>query len=179
MVRALPDDGNRYEVVDGILLVSPSPSWPHQRAVAELWAKLNAYLRSNRAGAAYLAPADVEFNPRRMVEPDAFVVPLVDGRVPMHFDAVRSLLLAIEVLSPSTARSDRHIKRRLYQSEGVGEYWIVDLEARSVERWRPADERPEILDVRIAWQPTGAPTSLEIDLVRYFADVFDEAPGAG
>ena len=62
-------------------------------------------------------------------------------------------LLAVEVLSPSTARADRTVKRRLYQRAGVPEYWIVDLEARLVERWRPADERPEVLTDTLTWRP--------------------------
>jgi Uma2 family endonuclease len=61
------------------------------------------------------------------------------------------LLLAVEVLSPSTARYDRLTKRRFYQQQGV-EYWIVDLDARIVERWLPGSDRPEILAEHLAWQ---------------------------
>ena len=83
----------------------------------------------------------------------------------------RRLLLAIEVLSPSTARADRTVKRLLFQRTGVPEYWIVDLDARLVERWRPGDDRPEVLAETLRWQadPTTAP--LEIDLPQFFARV--------
>ena len=76
----------------------------------------------------------------------SFVVPIgPDGRRGANWTDIRALLLAVEILSPSTARADRQAKRRLHQRERVGEYWIVDLDARVVERWRPDDERPEIV----------------------------------
>lgn len=174
MVRALPDDGNRYEVVDGELLVSPGPSWQHQRAATELFLRLHPYVKANAAGYVMLAPADVEFHYDRMVEPDLFVVPLVDGQVPRTWEEVGRLLLAIEILSPSTARADRTVKRRLYQDEGVPEYWIVDVDARLVERWRPEDERPEILTERLEWRPDAARPALELELDEYFVEVCGE-----
>lgn len=106
-----------------------------------------------------------------MVEPDLFVVPLVGGRAPREWVEVGRLLLTVEVLSPRTARADRQVKRRLYQRQGVPEYWIVDVSARLVERWRPDDERPEILTERVVWQPEPGVEPLEIDLSAYFAEV--------
>ncbi|HXO84958.1 MAG TPA: Uma2 family endonuclease, partial [Gemmatimonadales bacterium] len=104
---------------------------------------------------------------------DVFVVGLVAGRRPREWSDIERLLLAIEVLSPSTARADRTTKRRLYQRAGV-EYWIVDLEARLVERWRPGDERPEILTERIEWLPAPGVVPLIIDLGGFFRRVFDD-----
>ena len=75
------------------------------------------------------------------------------------------------ILSPSTARADRHVKRRLYQRERVPEYWIVDVDARLIERWRPEDERPEILAEQLEWRPDPAHPPLTIDLPAYFRDV--------
>ncbi len=106
-----------------------------------------------------------------MVEPDLFVVPLVDGREPRTWEEAGRLLLAVEILSPSTARADRQVKRRLYQREAVPEYWIVDVDARLVERWRPEDTRPEILSERLLWQPDTAHPALEMDLPRYFVEL--------
>ena len=169
MVRALPDDGNRYEVIDGELFVTPGPSWQHQTASRWLFLRLHAYLAAHTLGEAIYAPADVEFSEERMVEPDLFVVPLVAGRAPRSWAEAGRLLLAVEILSPSTARLDRQVKRRLYQRQGVPEYWIVDVDARLVERWRPADDRPEILAERLTWQPDVAHPALEIDLDAYFA----------
>jgi Uma2 family endonuclease len=82
-------------------------------------------------------------------------------------------LLAVEVLSPSTARADRVVKRAMFRDEGVAEFWIVDLDARTFERSTPADSRVEVLDLRIEWRPEGASTPLVIDVTRYFADVLD------
>lgn len=171
MVRALPDDGNRYEVVDGELLVTPAPTWEHQGASRKLFLRLHGYLASRSIGEAILAPAGVRFARDRMVEPDLFVVPLIDGRAPRTWEEAGRLLLVVEVLSPGTAHADRQVKRRLYQRQGVPEYWIVDVDARLVERWRPEDERPEILTDRLAWRPESAHLPLEIDLAAYFADV--------
>jgi Uma2 family endonuclease len=82
-------------------------------------------------------------------------------------------LLAVEVLSPGTAARDRGIKRQLYQTAGVSEYWIVDLDFRMVERWRPGDERPEILRETLTWQPPGSKDSVEIDLTDFFREILE------
>ena len=174
-VRALPADGRRYEVIAGELLVTPAPGFPHQEAVLLLVEALREYLRPSKAGHAAISPADLMPEPGALVQPDAFVVGLVAGRRPRNWTDIERLLLAIEVLSPSTARADRTVKRRLYQRAGV-EYWIVDLEARLVERWRPGDERPEILTEQVEWLPEPGIVPLMIDLAAFFGRVLDDAP---
>ena len=77
----------------------------------------------------------------------------------------------MEVVSPSTARADRTVKRLLFQRAGVPEYWIVDLDARLVERWRPGDDRPEVLTELLRWHPDPAAAPLEIDMPQFFATV--------
>jgi Uma2 family endonuclease len=177
MVWALPDDGNRYEVVDGVLLVSPAPTARHQQAIVVLWRTLYSFLRPHRLAWAAVAPLDVQFGPRRLVQPDVLVTPLIDGRTPQGLGPLTELLLAVEVLSSSTRRADRGDKRRVYQEEGVPEYWIVDLEARCVERWRPGDEHGEVCRDRLEWHAGSHAPSLTVDLSAYFAEVFDEVPG--
>lgn len=169
-LRALPDDGRRYEVIDGELFVTPSPSWMHQRAVVELLTHVRPYAIACSLEC-LVAPAEVTFSPRRSVEPDLLVVPTIDGRGAERFEEVGRLVLAVEVISPSTARVDRHRKRRLYQSEAVPEYWIVDPAARFVERWRPGDEEPEILVESLVWQPDAEREPLVIDVAAYFRSV--------
>src|SRR5687767_5931986 len=171
MVRALPDDGKRYEVIDGELFVTPSPALLHQRAAFAIGVLLSGYVKTHAVGDVLLAPADVLSSKHVMVQPDVFVVPLIEGRKPRSWEETARLLLAIEILSPSTARADRHVKRRLYQRERVPEYWIVDLDARLIERWRPEDERPEILAEQLEWRPEPANPPLIIDLPAYFLDV--------
>ena len=175
MVRALPDDGNRYEVVHGELLVTPAPNALHQRAILGILVRLWDYLKGGALGEVLASPADISWAPDWLVQPDAFVAPLrPDGRKIKLWPEITSLLLAVEVLSPSTARADRQVKRRLYQEVRVGEYWIVDLDARVVERWRPGDDRPEIVTGTLTWQPDPQTPPLAVDLPALFREVLDD-----
>ena len=169
MVRALPEDGNRYEVIDGELFVTPAPNVFHQRAVRELLFLLAPYVRANGIGEALMAPADVVvYGPRKFVQPDVFVVPLVNDAPMRAWTDVGRLLLTAEVLSPSTERTDRGRKRILYKEKAVPEYWIVDTDERIVERWRPDDSPVEMLTESIEWQPDPDAPALLIDLAAYF-----------
>lgn len=173
-VRALPDDGCRYEVVAGELLVTPAPSLSHQEAVRLLIRTLGDYVGRTGVGYATISPADIEPEEGALVQPDLFVAPLLEGRRPTAWTDIRRLVLAVEIISPSTARADRTIKRRLYQRARVPEYWIVDLEARLVERWRPDDDRPEVLTDSLRWQPDPAVEPLVVDLPAFFTQVLGE-----
>ena len=84
------------------------------------------------------------------------------------------LLLAAEVLSPNTRRTDRGVKRAVYREHPVGEYWIVDLDARTIERSLPTEAQPQILAEELVWQPEGATSPLMIDVRAYFARVLDD-----
>ena len=167
LVRALPDDGKRYEVVDGELLVTPSPRSRHQRAVALLYRAIAGYVEAEDLGEALFSPADIELDPRTLVQPDVFV----HAGIIRDWNDGTPLLLAVEVLSPSTARPDRTTKRRRYQQAGIPEYWIVDMDARVIERWRPGDDRPEILAERMAWQPQPGVAGFVLELPGFFAKV--------
>ncbi len=164
----------RYELVDGELLVTPSPRVAHQRAVFAFARALHDYVSTHSLGEVLVSPADLELEPGTVVQPDVFVVPAGDGGRARSWRDVRALLLAIEVISPGSARADRVRKRRLYQRTGVPEYWAVDLDARTVERWRPEDERPEIVDGRLEWAPAGAGQAMVVDLERMFGEVLGE-----
>jgi Uma2 family endonuclease len=170
-VRAIPDDGNRYELIDGELVVTPAPRYVHQDAILELIRLLDPWLRNAGTAKLLMSPADISLGEDEILQPDLFVYRTAGGKSIRDWKDITSLLLVIEVLSPSTARYDRQLKRRRYQRAGVPEYWVVDLDARLIERWRPADQRPEILDDRLTWslQPDG--NALDIDVTRFFADV--------
>lgn len=170
----LPDDGNRYEVIAGVLYMTPAPALRHQEAAFELAMILREYLRRERVGHVFMAPVDVQFSETTLVQPDVLVTPLVDGRRPEHFFDVNRLLLATEVLSPSTRRTDRGVKRTVYREHPVGEYWIVDLDARTFERSLPTEAQPQILAEQLVWQPEGATSPLMIDVRAYFARVLDD-----
>ena len=171
-VLRLPDDGNRYEVVDGELLVTPSPELRHEVASIELFRRLDAYVQRERIGTLFVSRGDVFFGGgKQYVQPDLFFVPLTTEQLPSAWRDVGIPALVVEVLSPTTARADRVIKRRTYQDAGVSEYWIVDLDARVIERWRPGDERGELLSTVLKWNPAGASVPFSIDLVDYFLEV--------
>ena len=115
------------------------------------------------------------FGARTLVQPDVLVLPLHEGRPPRTVEEAGSPLLAIEIISPSSAHTDRVRKRELYQREGVPEYWIVDPDAQVIERWRPEDSRPEILIDRIDWLPEGATEPMMIELAAFWEEVFGGA----
>ena len=175
LVLALPDDGNRYELFGGELLVTPAPNPIHQGLVGRLHSNLDGYVRAQALGLLFTSPADVSLDGDQLAQPDLFVVPATPGPVPRSWAAVARPMLVIEVLSPSTARNDRQVKRRWFQRTGIDEYWIVDPDARQVQRWRPADVRPEVLDESIEWHPATANAPLSIDLVAMFAEVLGPA----
>ena len=169
----MPDDGQRYEVIDGELFVTPAPSLRHQDAVLALATRLRPYVMRESVGHLVVAPADVTFSPRSGVQPDLFVTQLVNGKRPGKSSDIRGLLLAVEVLSPSSVRADRVVKRSLYRDEGVTEYWVVDLDARRLERSTAADAHVAIESGDLQWHPAGATLPLVIDLKEYFAEVLD------
>ncbi len=173
-VKALPADGNRYECVDGELLVTPALRPRHQVALLALLRRLDAYLSEHRLEDVLLSPADIEFDPDALVQPDLFVLPQGEARRLETWNDVSRLLMAVEVFSPSPARADRIVKRRRYQRAGVPEYWLVDLDARLIERWRPGDERPELLSDSLTWQPDPDQPALALDLAALFGDILAE-----
>ena len=172
LIAAAPLATPRYELVDGELLVTPSPGAPHQSAVGVLFVALDSYVREHRLGRAISSPSDVELEPEFITQPDIFVVPTNEWRRVMREGLpIRELLLAIEVLSSSSSRHDRVRKRPLYQRH-VPAYWIVDLDARLIERWTSIDERPELLTETLSWHPAGATTAFSLDLTAFFESVF-------
>jgi Uma2 family endonuclease len=111
----------------------------------------------------------VKLEPGLVLQPDLLVVP--PGELTRRSDVIRRLLLAVEIVSPSSARHDRVRKRPHYQRHRVSQYWIVDDASQTIERWTPDDERPELLAERLVWHPNGAAEPFVLDLPRFFADV--------
>ncbi len=170
MVRAMPDDGNRYETVHGELLVTPSPKLWHQEIVSRISEALRAFLCKQPIGHALVSPADISWGPDTLVQPDVFVADLAEVRT-LDWKKVRTLLLAVEVLSPSTARHDRFTKRRLYREVGVPVYWVADPDQQSVEVWTPADTLPAVERERLVWQPEGVDEAFTLELEELFRPI--------
>jgi Uma2 family endonuclease len=164
----------RYELIDGELIVSPSPGVKHQFAVRQLVVRLHEFVEREGLGTVLMSPADVELAPESVTQPDVFVVPRGtwgDAEGPMQWSSISSLLLAIEVISPSSVRTDRVKKCDFYMRAPVGEYWVADPETRIIERWVKERQTPHVVRDVIVWRPPGASSELRIEL----SDVF----GAG
>ena len=166
---ALPEDGLRHELLDGEHVVSPTPRVAHQRAVRELFRLLEPVVEGRTDVELFGVPGDLRLNARTVVEPDLFLLPSVPGLRLQDWADAPIPLLVVEVLSPSTAARDRGQKRRLYLESGVEEYWIVDLDARIIERWRQGDSRPEIVDGTLRFALDNGVTG-SIDLAAYFGE---------
>jgi Uma2 family endonuclease len=167
MVRALPEDGNKYEVVHGELLVTPAPRVWHEVVWARAFDALRAYARVEPVGHVFGSRSDISYGPDTLVSPDIIVVPLEEARTG-DWAKIRTLLLVVEVLSPSSKRHDRFTKRRLYQEQAVPLYWIVDPEAKTVEVWTPDARFPQIERERVEWHPAGATSPLTLPLEELF-----------
>jgi Uma2 family endonuclease len=166
-VLAFPSDRQRYELVRGELLVTPAPRRQHQFVVGEIFARLRAYLAEHDDVArAFLSPADISWAEDVLVQPDVFVAPAEEAAG--EWSDIRTLLLAVEVVSQSTARFDRIVKRMAYQEHGVPTYWIVDPDARLVEAWQPEDERPRIVTDVLRWRVSPEAAELRIALSELF-----------
>jgi Uma2 family endonuclease len=173
MVRQLnensPWNGPRYETVHGELLVSPAPRLAHQDVVGNLYFALRLYLRHEPAGRAFMSPADISWGlPDVLAQPDVFIVPS-EETTEREWKQILHLLLAAEVLSPSSVRADRFTKRRLYQEQGTPMYWVIDPDTRSVEVWTPADTFPRMEREQLVWHPAGASAPFVLPLDELFS----------
>jgi len=173
LIAANPLKTPRYELVDGELLVTPSPRPLHQIAVGELLHCLMTYLAANPVGYALTSPSDVELEPEFLSQPDVYVVPMQELRRLRTKPPAKELLLIAEVLSPSSMRHDRVTKRPHYQ-RNVPEYWIIDLDTRLIERWQSADQRPSLVTDVLEWHPAGAEAPFVMNIPAYFERVFGE-----
>ena len=171
-VQQLPDDGNRYEAIGGELHVTPAPSVRHQRIAMRLTLLLHEILVETSRGELFFAPTGVECPATEEgVQPDLFFVSN-ERRGIVADPWIRGAPdLVVEILSPTTAGRDRGVTRKLYDRQGVSEYWIIDPESESVEVWTFGEPGPAFarhadrLPVRLAGEELGA-----IDLRRVFGD---------
>jgi Uma2 family endonuclease len=132
---AMPDDGRRYEVLDGEVAVTATPVTLHQIIVGNLYWVLRGHVHGRRLGQVYLAPFTVVLANTTVVEPDLVYVDNARAGLVGERGIHGAPSLLIEVLSPSTAANDRGSKFQLYARYGVPCYWIVDTDARALEAY--------------------------------------------
>ena len=160
-----PRDGNRYELLDGVLLVTPAPSMSHQLVASRLQFRLSsAVMVPGQANV--VGRGAVVLPPRTQLEPDILVFP-AGIRLGAHWREIHEHWLAVEVLSPSSRMYDREFKRDAYLALGVREVWLVDLPDRSVEVCRGAGDGETVRDV-LRWRVPDAGTLVSIELEEIF-----------
>jgi Uma2 family endonuclease len=169
--QLMPEDGKRYEAIDGDLYVTPAPSRRHQWVSGNLERALCRVLQDPGHGWVYHAPIGVEFpETEEGAQPDIIFVSKARAEILVD-EGIRGVPdLVGEIRSPSTAERDRTIKRKLYQRQGVAQYWIVDPDAAAVELWDFEGGATEpmrltqTLPVRLAGRSAGT-----IELAEIFA----------
>jgi Uma2 family endonuclease len=135
----LPDDGIRYEVIEGLLFGEPSPWRAHQRAAANLLMILRAHVRDRGLGEVFIAPFDVILDRRTVVVPDLVFVSGARAEIVTERAVEGPPDLVVEILSPGSRRRDRVAKLNAYARRGVQHYWLVDPEARTLEAFELED----------------------------------------
>jgi Uma2 family endonuclease len=133
---AMPDDGHRYELVDGTLVVTPAPSPRHQTVVGELFVVLRQAAPHEMR--VFVAPLDVALADDTVLQPDVLVARRADLTVR---ELPAAPVLAVEVLSPSTRRVDLMLKRSRFEAAGCPSYWVIDPDEPSLTAWELQDER--------------------------------------
>ncbi len=139
-----PEDGNRYEVIDGQLFVTPPPLIRHQKGAGALYRHLAPHVHSRNLGEIFYAPVALVLDDENGIEPDLVFV----SRERLGIITDRAIEgapdLVVEVLSPSTQARDRGIKMRRYAATGIPHYWILDPVARALEEYRLGEQGYEL-----------------------------------
>jgi Uma2 family endonuclease len=162
---SLPDDGNKYEVIDGKLFVTPEPTPTHEHIIARLTRVLDRFAEENGLGMVFGGHSVVRV-PGSSVEPDLMVRESFDDPPRPWLEAPIPILV-IEVHSPSTRRRDQLQKRDFYARIGVAEYWMIDPVARQITQVRPG--APDVVSVdTVSWRPPGTNSELTLEIAALF-----------
>jgi len=135
----IPADGRRYELIEGVLIVTPAPGAPHQTCTGRAWALLDS-----AAGPEHLvliAPFDWVAGPHTLLQPDVLVALRADVAATGDKRLERTPLMVVETASPSTQLVDRGTKRLAFEAAGVPVYWIIDPDVPSLTVFRLQDGR--------------------------------------
>ncbi|HEX4682051.1 MAG TPA: Uma2 family endonuclease [Gemmatimonadaceae bacterium] len=175
-VHSLPDDGNTYELVNGVLYVTPPPLEEHETIAARLARILDPYVAAHGLGLVYRPKSVFRIGKEIEVEPDLMVRQPHRARRNRDEDweTAPTPSLVVEIVSASTRRRDFELKPSVYLDEGgIPDYWVVNAGARTIHVYRrghPATRAIEIRD-ELTWSPDGAMASLRIDLGDVFQDI--------
>jgi Uma2 family endonuclease len=168
-LRRFPKDGNRYELLDGVLLVTPAPGTAHQVVLARLFVELSNYLRSGGKAIA-VSPGEIEIRPRTMLDPDILVFPAT-YRPGTPWRKMKNWWLAVEAFSRSSRRYDQDFKRDAYLALGVREVWLVDILNKTVLVSRPGAAKDVPHTSTLTWHPPEMPAPLTIALDQIFKGI--------
>ena len=164
MLDDFPDDGTRYELLEGFLLVTPAPSMEHQVITTRL-----AIMLSNGLGsvAHVLAGGAIQLGNKTQFLPDILVVP-ASYPAKTEWRDVHEWRLAVEIMSRSSRVYDREVKRGAYLMLGVEEYWLVDPRTRSIEVWKPGEATSTTVSNTLEWRPRSIGHTIVLDLAKVF-----------
>ena len=173
MLDDFPDDGNRYELLEGMLLVTPSPSLTHQ-IVANRLSNILTNALAGTGKAHVVAVGALQRGDNTQLQPDILVFPS-SFSPRSNWRTVDGWWLAVEVMSPSSRVYDRVVKRDAYLALGVEQYWVVDIRDQSIEVWkRGSDVSERVVDL-LSWRPTALGTAVVVDLGEVFRDTGDDS----
>ncbi len=137
----LPDDHNRYEMLEGELLMTPSPVTIHQQVSRELGFHMISFVKKNNLGEVFIAPLDVKFSETNVTEPDLLFVPKENKEIIKEENIQGAPDLIVEILSPYSSEIDKGKKKDIYQKFGVKEYWIIEPTQQWIEIFILQDDK--------------------------------------
>jgi Uma2 family endonuclease len=173
-LREQLDDRQRYEIIGGDLAVTPSPSFPHQLLSARLLQELANFVTPRGLGVVVHAPLDVVFSDLDVVQPDLIYLTAEQVARVEEYGVHEAPTLVVEILSPSTARRDRHVKRDLYARMGVPHYWLLDPLRRILEAYALREDDYALVDSAtgaVAFRPALFP-----DLALHLGELWPARP---
>lgn len=129
----LPNDGRRYEILEGEIFVSPSPVTKHRRISRNLLALLHQHVRQHKLGEVLSAPTDVILSRTNVVQPDLLFISKSRAKILMEKNIQGAPDLMVEILSETSEEQDRTAKKQIYARHGVKEYWLIDPDRETLE----------------------------------------------
>jgi Uma2 family endonuclease len=160
----LPNDQNRYEILEGELTVTPSPSTKHQTASGNLFILLSQYIKERNLGKLFHAPIDLILESNSVLQPDLLFV----SKARQHIITEKAIEgapdLVVEILSPTTSRTDRVTKAQIYARHSVPAYWIVDPEREAIEIYLLEADGYRLAATLQGKTPMAAPPFTELEI---------------